>query len=157
LIILPTENFFHGRRKFSVQKFLNFSKLHSTNSNQLTMHTIIKDQNGVFAVKFTGKIEKIDYDEIVPILEERIKKYGEINLYWEMEKIEGWELKGILSDLKFDVKHPSDFKKIAIVGEKKWQELMTWVMKPFTKAKVRYFDISEKEEARNWIGEKAIA
>ena len=46
-----------------------------------------------------------------------------------------------------------DFEKIAMVGEKKWQEWMTEIMKPFTSAEIKYFSTEERDDARKWIEE----
>jgi len=37
------------------------------------------------------------------------------------------------------------------VGEKKWQEWMTTVCRPFTRAEIRYFDHAAAAEARAWL------
>jgi hypothetical protein len=52
-------------------------------------------------------------------------------------------------NLKFT--HSDDIEKIAIVGVKKWEEWMRSVMKPFAKARVKYFDLADKEQAKEWI------
>jgi hypothetical protein len=44
-------------------------------------------------------------------------------------------------------------ERIALVGEKKWEEWMAKVCKPFTMAKVRYFDASEIDAAWAWVRE----
>ena len=38
-----------------------------------------------------------------------------------------------------------------MVGEKKWQEWMTDVMKVFTSATIKHFDLEQKDEALSWI------
>ena len=40
-----------------------------------------------------------------------------------------------------------------MVGEQKWQHGMAVFCKPFTKAKVRYFDEHQTEKAEEWIWE----
>lgn len=55
------------------------------------------------------------------------------------------------ADGKFDIKHPGDFSKIAVVGEKKWHAWMADFMKPFTSAEVRYFEVSERSSAFEWL------
>jgi hypothetical protein len=47
--------------------------------------------------------------------------------------------------------HSDDIETIAIVGDKKWEKCMLSIMKPFTKANLRYFELSEKEKAKEWI------
>ena len=54
-------------------------------------------------------------------------------------------------DIKFDLKHFADIERLAIVGEKRWEQGMAAFCRPFTSAKIRYFDHSRIEEAREWI------
>ena len=51
------------------------------------------------------------------------------------------------------VAHSWEFERIAMVGDRKWEQWMAMLCKPFTQAKVWYFDVSEIDAARNWIGE----
>jgi hypothetical protein len=55
--------------------------------------------------------------------------------------------------VKFATKHFSDIERMAMVGEKKWQQGMAIFCKPFTKATVRYYDQVDAVEARKWLGE----
>lgn len=95
----------------------------------------------------TGKLEKIDYDSLLPLLKERIGRSGTINLYWELRDFEGWTWDALGADARFNVEHKDDFLRIAMVGERKWHEWMTKLMKLFTSPEVRYFDLSESEDA----------
>ena len=40
---------------------------------------------------------------------------------------------------------------MAFVGEKKWQEFAAKVTDFFTSSEVKYFDLKDKEQAKNWI------
>ena len=114
------------------------------------MYNIIKNTDKLLALHFTGELEKSDYDGFLPILEEKIKKHGKINLYWEMDDFDGWDASAAWKDLKFDMKHANDFHKVAMIGEEKWQDWMTQLMKPFTGAEVKYFERTEREKALAW-------
>jgi len=54
-------------------------------------------------------------------------------------------------DMKFDIKHWKDIEKLAIIGESKWEAGMAAFCKPFTSAKIKYFEQSNLEGAREWI------
>lgn len=116
------------------------------------MIEILKEARGkILATRARGKLTKEDYELMVPTLEEMIKEYGNVRWYMELENFRGWEGKALWKDLKFDVQHINDFEKIAIVGEAKWEELMTVAMKPFTQADVKYFDEDNTAAAKVWI------
>ena len=76
-----------------------------------------------------------------------------VRWYFEMENFSGWKFNAFWKDLKMDMSHADDYEKIAMVGDKKWQDWITQFMKPFTNAEIRYFDSEQKEEAKEWINQ----
>ena len=56
-----------------------------------------------------------------------------------------------LEDVKFDARHFNDIERLAIVGKKKWQDWMSKFCRPFTSAKIRYFDRAQAADARTWL------
>lgn len=114
------------------------------------MLSIQVDQNIIYSIA-EGKLTDEDYDRLIPLLEEKVRTLGKIRWYFEMKEFEGWSLSALWRDLKFDFNHKEDLEKIAMAGDKKWEKELTQLMKPFTGAQVRYFDLSEADEAKNWI------
>lgn len=112
---------------------------------------LTKVHDDTLAIRMSGEITSHDYDLIIPLLEEKIKTHGTINLYCEMEELEEVEPKAVWKDLKFDIKHFNDFRKVAIVGDKQWLEWGAKFAKPFTSAEVKYFDETEKARAMEWL------
>jgi len=108
----------------------------------------------LIAIRLTGTLDKQDYDQLIPVLESKINQFGKIDLYWEMEGVVGWQPGGLWQDIKFDVKHVNSFGKVAIVGDKKWEEWIARMIKPFTTAEIGYFDTGQKAEAMAWVGLK---
>jgi SpoIIAA-like len=107
----------------------------------------------ILEVHLTGKLAKEDYDRFVPMTEERIKQYGKLRILVVMHDFHGWEAGALWEDVKFDLRHFSDIEQLAIVGETAWEKGMAIFCKPFTTAKIRYFDHTEIEQARQWIQE----
>lgn len=108
-------------------------------------------ENNLIATKATEKLTTTDYEKLLPILKDRLKQYDKIRWYFEMENFKGWDLMAFWEDVKFDAKHANDFEKIAMVGDKQWEKLLTDLMKPFTSAEIKYFDLKEKDKALQWI------
>jgi hypothetical protein len=105
----------------------------------------------ILKVTISGKLHKEDYLQAVPEMEAFIAKHGTVRIVFAMEQFEGWDLGAIWEDTKFDIKHFRDIEKLAMVGEKSWEEWMAKFCKPFTKAEIRYFDTSEMAAAEEWI------
>ena len=107
----------------------------------------------VVKVIAAGKLTRESYRLFIPELDNLVKKHRIIRLMFEMIEFDGWTLGAVWDDLKFGCKHFNHIERIAIVGDRKWEKAMATVCKPFTRAKVRYFDISEIDEAEKWIAE----
>lgn len=114
--------------------------------------TIEKRQEGrTLLVHATGKLTKEDYEQFTPEVERLIDLHGKIRVLFEMRDFHGWEASALWKDVKFDLKHFNDVERLAMVGEKRWQEGMTHFCRPFTTAKVKYFEVGETDEALAWL------
>ena len=103
-------------------------------------------------IQVTGKLTKEDYEHFVPRTEAMMEQ-GKIKILMTMHDFHGWDIGALWEDIKFDVKHFGDIERLAIVGDKQWEKGMAMFCKPFTTAKVQYFDISDIESARSWLAE----
>lgn len=110
-----------------------------------------KDGHKILAVRASNKLTKEDYEHFIPEVERLIKQEGKIRLLFEMHDFHGWEAGALWEDIKFDFEHFADIERLAMVGEKKWEEWMATFCKPFTSAQIRYFDHNQAEDARRWI------
>ncbi len=110
----------------------------------------------LIAVMVTGKLDKADYDSLIPEAEEKISRFGKVSVYWEMVDFDGWQPFGLWQEIKFDIKHLNDINRAAIVGGKKWEQMVANLAKPFTSAEVRFFELSQREEAMAWVKEKTL-
>ena len=101
-----------------------------------------------------GKLEKADYEAFTPQLEQYLAREDKIRLMVELRDFKGFSPGAMWEDAKFGAKHFNDIDRLAVVGDKAWERAMTAFAKPFTTAKVRYFDESQRQEARRWITEE---
>ncbi|MGB7786151.1 MAG: STAS/SEC14 domain-containing protein [Salinimicrobium sp.] len=114
------------------------------------MIQIQEKENVVYTIA-DKELKDEDYERLVPLLKEKVQKYGMIRWYFEMQNFEGWSLSAMWQDLKFDVKYAENIEKVAMVGDKNWEEKLTQLMKPFTSADIKFFPLEEKEQAKSWI------
>jgi len=103
--------------------------------------------------KMSGKLHDEDYKQFVPLVDAEIAKEGKVNLLARMHDFHGWDARALWDDIKFSATHCAKIRKVAVVGEKTWERWMAAVCKPFTMAKVRYFDASEFDAAKSWLAE----
>jgi hypothetical protein len=105
----------------------------------------------VVGVKLSGRLHDEDYRRFVPMIESILTAEGKVRLFVQFEEFEGWDMHAAWDDFKFALNHYSDFERIAMVGDRRWEKWMASVCKPFTKAKVKYFDRSEVDAAWTWL------
>jgi hypothetical protein len=105
----------------------------------------------ILTVRLSGKLAKQDYERLGPEVERLIKQHKKLRVLCELHDFHGWDMGALWEDVKFDLKHFADIERLALVGESRWEHGMAVFCKPFTTAKVRYFDSSKLAEARDWI------
>jgi SpoIIAA-like len=104
-------------------------------------------------VHLTGTLVKQDYETLVPAVERLAQHHRTINMLVTMHDFHGWTVGALWEDTKFALHHFRDVKRLAMVGETKWQEELTKFFRPFTTAPVRYFESSQAPEALDWLTE----
>lgn len=113
----------------------------------------VNEESGgtVLGIHVTGKLEAADYERFVPEFERLVLRHGKLRVLFDMTGFHGWTAGALWEDTKFAMHHFRDIDRLAMVGEKQWQEGMATFCKPFTKATVRYFDHAEAAEAQRWL------
>ncbi|MGA2500075.1 MAG: STAS/SEC14 domain-containing protein [Tepidisphaeraceae bacterium] len=113
------------------------------------------DVGKVLTVHVSGKLAKLDYERFVPAFERLVRQHGALRVLFDMTGFHGWKADALWEEIKFYIAHFADIERLAMVGEKKWQQEMATVCKGFTKATIRYFDRADAAEAREWLGKAA--
>jgi hypothetical protein len=113
----------------------------------------LHEENGgkILVIHVTGKLAKADYGRFVPAFERLVRRRGKLRVLFDMTGFHGWDAGAAWEDLKFDLKHFADIERLAMLGDKKWQQGLAMFFKPLTQATSRYFDHTEAAEARKWL------
>jgi hypothetical protein len=114
---------------------------------------ISQSHGSILGFKMSGKLHDEDYKHFVPIVEAAIKAQGKVRLLAHFADFHGWDLHALWDDTKFATKHCADVERIALVGDKTWEKWMAAVCKPFTMARIKYFDAGDIDSAWKWLEE----
>ena len=127
-----------------------------TMTKELTRIRILeKKGDSLVEVSMSGKLRKEDYELFVPELDRLTKQHGKIRMLVELIDFHGWTAGALWEDTKFAARHFSDIERLALVGDSMWEKGMALFCKPFTMARVRYFDIAERDRAEAWLRESS--
>jgi hypothetical protein len=112
----------------------------------------ITEQSGnVAEILVSGKLLPADYQSFTPEFERLVQKHGKLRVLFEMADFHGWGDGALWKEIKFDWKHLSDMERIAVAGDRKWEQMITALSRPFLKAETRYFDLHEISAAKIWL------
>ncbi len=111
------------------------------------------DCNFYLSLKAIGKLTHQDYQVITPMIDAAVKEVADakIKALFDVTEMEGWELRAAWDDFKLGLKHGSEFEKIAIYGNKHWQEIIASIGSWFISGEVEYFE--EHQQAVDWLDE----
>lgn len=102
-------------------------------------------------VSMLGKLTHEDYETFVPLIDRALKeaKGLEVDLLVDMRHFRGWEWLAAWDDMKFGLKHRNSFDKMAIVGDKKWEEVSVKMFSHMMKGKSKFF--KDRQKALEWL------
>lgn len=109
--------------------------------------------SNIVRMHISGKLTADDYAFFVPELEGLIRQHGKVRLLLDVEDFHGWTAGALWEYVKFDLKHFRDIERLAMIGDNAWEKSMAAFCRPFTSAKIRYFDREQSEDARAWIAD----
>ena len=103
------------------------------------------------SLKARGKLTHDDYLTITPMIDSALAEVStpKVRVFIDGTDLEGWEPRAAWDDLKLGLKHGNEFEKIAIYGNKKWQELAAKVANWFMTGETKYFE--DESEAITWL------
>lgn len=108
--------------------------------------------DALVGLQVIGTLDKKDYELAMPQLEHKFREHGEINMLIELVGFTGVTPAAVWEDLKFDIKHLSDIRHLAVVGEHGWEKVMTKLTDLFMPGEARFFE--NTEDAHKWLEEK---
>lgn len=123
----------------------------STTQHGISLGIIRVNNEYFFEFTARGKLTHSDYQFIMPMVESTIPQMDTAmaKALVDIRNFDGWEPRALLDDLKFDIKHRKDFKKMAIVGSKRWEEWMTKLFGWFMSGETEYFE--DRDSALAWL------
>ncbi|WP_367870947.1 STAS/SEC14 domain-containing protein [Luteolibacter sp. Populi] len=107
--------------------------------------------NGVITVEITGKLNP---DELAANQKEvlaQLREWGSGSILCICENFEGWT-GGDWSDLSFQLEADPLIRKMAVIGEREWEELaMAFAASGVRPFPIAFFDSDHLVEARVWL------
>lgn len=109
------------------------------------------NDNYYLFLKAIGKLTHEDYGVITPMIESALEGVStpKLKVFVDGSEMEGWEPRAAWDDFKLGLKHRSEFEKIAILGNKRWQKLAAKMGSWFISGESKYFE--DEGQALAWL------
>ena len=112
------------------------------------------DASKILEFSVHGKVTLDEMEEFISTVEPRFNEWDEIKILKEVHTIGGIELKALWEDLKMSsrlITKVKKIKKVAVVADQFWTKHVVKVMQFGFWGEIKAFNLSEKDEARQWL------
>jgi hypothetical protein len=105
----------------------------------------------VLGYRLGGRLTEAEIKEMQREMDAVIKEHSKVRVLCEMGDFSGAEPAAIWQDLKFTPRYVKDLERFALVGDKRWQKVVTDLSDKAGIADARFFELSEVDRAWDWI------
>ena len=112
---------------------------------------IVGNSGGILTARISGKLTQPELAALQEFAVGVIRQQGQIRILVIAEDFLGWDKSDEWSDISFMENDPY-INKMAIVGEKKWEELaLVFAAKGLRTFPIEYFQPADLDRARVWL------
>jgi hypothetical protein len=115
---------------------------------------IIDHSGNTLTVRISGLLTQPDLAALQRAVGDILDKQGKARLLVLAENFEGWQRGGNWGDVSFSAQHDKHIEKMAIVGERQWEDLaLMFASKGLRHFPIEYFPAAAIAHARAWLAE----
>ena len=112
-----------------------------------------QSSGSVLGYKVSGTVAKSDYEVMVPEVQALAQQEDSLSLLLDLtefkwEKVSAWG-----ADMHFGHEFRHKIKKMAIIGDKKWEEWLAKLASPFYAEQSKFFSSDQSDSAWEWLQE----
>ena len=103
-------------------------------------------------VVVSGRLSKAELEAIQSACEAPIQESGRFKLLVILDGFQGWQKSNDWSDMSFAQRNDASIHKIAIVGDSKWEDLVSaFTIEDFRDVKFKFFATGQQAMAWQWL------
>lgn len=112
----------------------------------------VQTRGNILVVKMIGVLDLEHIQQANDLVDEKLEGLQDALLLVDMRRYEGAEdLKTLWEEFRFVTANKNSVAKVAIIGNLDWQKLATLIVSPFTRAKEKFFEPEEMDDALKWL------
>jgi len=111
---------------------------------------------GVITLKASGLLKEDELQSVQQKMSDVIAKQKKVRILVLVENFDGWDPDGTWNDFSFQDKFDPFIEKMAIVGDKEWEELaLLFSAQGLRGFPIEYFVPADSGKARAWLASDA--
>ena len=114
---------------------------------------LAESAGSVLGFRASGTVEKADYAVLMQEVEALVQQHGQIGLLLDLEDFKREKASAWGADLKFGREYHKKIAKMALVGDKKWEEWLAKLAEPFYAQEAHFFHTEDRDAAWAWLQE----
>lgn len=114
-------------------------------------HPLKEGSGNIMAFKIVGGMTQRQKKQICKVLEKQIRESGKIRLLLMIEPHKTMDSESLLFDLNFTLAYADKIERMALIGNKVWEETWIALFGLFSHIRTRYFHRSQAKAAWTWI------
>jgi len=113
---------------------------------------VIDASGTLLQAKVRGMLQRAEYDRMLQLARDIIKREGKMRVLVLLDGFEGWERHRDWGDVSFAIQEGRNIEKMAIVGDEKWRdETLAFTAAGFRPTAIEFFAASRLADARRWL------
>ncbi|MDF1692483.1 MAG: STAS/SEC14 domain-containing protein [Zhongshania sp.] len=109
----------------------------------------------IVGVRVSGKVNHTDIEIILAEVERKLASEAYLGVLIELEHFDGFTIRGLVKEFKFLSKYINRLTRTAIVGEPRWFNRGTELIKRvYPNIEIEHFIPLQKDEALLWVSER---
>jgi hypothetical protein len=112
----------------------------------------LHEETGVVRAELIGRLEPSAYDRIEDDLAALFSRMESVRLLIDLRRFDGWaDLSALADHLSLVREHRRVPRRVAVLGDARWQRTLQKILSRFSHAESRFFDAAHADQARAWI------
>lgn len=94
------------------------------------IHMKVQPDRDLVSLEVEARLTEEDYDQVLPEIERLIDSRGALRFIVDITALKAIESKALLRDIIFDLKHREAYRRVAMIGDRTWQQWVTTLSQP---------------------------
>jgi len=115
------------------------------------MQEVVWQEGDSIEIGLWGELSTDEFKQVIHQLESLSAAHPKINVLLDAGGLEKSDMSVMIEEYDFFKKYKDHLRRVAVITDSRFEELLTNIFNKFTDAEMRVFPNKETEQARRWI------